>query len=115
LLEKRQQHAWIIARQAASILKEEFKASRVVVFGSLVQPNLFHLSSDIDLAVWDIQDYFRAVSRLMDLDPEIEFDLVPIEDAHAGILAAISSEGTELWVTQLASGAVGMELAVVDI
>ena len=96
MLEKRQQHAWIIARQAASILKEEFKASRVVVFGSLVQPNLFHLSSDIDLAVWDIQDYFRAVSRLMDLDPEIEFDLVPIEDAHAGILAAISSEGTEL-------------------
>ena len=96
LIEKRRQHAWIIARQAASILKDEFKASRVVVFGSLVQHNRFHLSSDIDLAVWDIQDYFRAVSRLMDLDPDIEFDLVPVEDAHASILVAISREGTEL-------------------
>lgn len=68
LLEKRHQHAWAIARQAADILKEEFKASRVVVFGSLVQPGRFHLSSDIDLAVWDIRDYFRAVSRLLDID-----------------------------------------------
>jgi predicted nucleotidyltransferase len=95
-LGERQYHAWEIARQAARILKEEFGASRVVVFGSLLHPELFHLRSDIDLGVWDIQDYFRAVSRLMDIDPEIEFDLVPVEDARSGILAVIRQEGVDL-------------------
>ena len=95
-LDERQQHAWEIARQAAKILKDEFGASRVVVFGSLLHPQLFHLRSDIDIAVWDIRSYFRAVSRLMDLDPEIEFDLVPVEDARPGIMAVIEQEGKEL-------------------
>jgi uncharacterized protein len=95
-LEERRQRAWIIAHEAAGILKEEFGASRVVAFGSLLQPNRFHLSSDIDLAVWDIKDYFRAVARLMDIDPEFEFDLVPFEDARIGIIDAISREGLDL-------------------
>jgi uncharacterized protein len=93
---ERHQHAWEIARQAAKILKEEFGASRVVVFGSLLHPELFHLRSDIDLGVWDIQNYFRAVSRLMDIDPAIDFDLVPVEDACPGILAVIQQEGVDL-------------------
>jgi len=29
----------------------------------------------------------------MDIDPEIEFDLVPIEDARPGILAIIEQRG----------------------
>jgi hypothetical protein len=66
------------------------------VFGSLLHPELFHFRSDIDLGVWDIQNYFRAVSRLMDLDPEIDFDLVPVEDARPGILAVIEKEGVDL-------------------
>ena len=95
-LETRRQRAWILAHEAAEILKEEFGASRVVVFGSLLQPNRYHLSSDIDLAVWDIKDYFRAVARLIDIDPEFEFDLVPIEDARVEIVEAITREGLEL-------------------
>jgi predicted nucleotidyltransferase len=92
----RRQRAWEVARQAALILKEEFGASRVVVFGSLLHAERFHWRSDIDLGVWDIQHYFRAVARLMDLDPEIEFDLIPIEDARPGILAVIQQEGIDL-------------------
>ena len=95
-LEARRQHAWEIARQAAIILRKEFGASRVVVFGSLLHAERFHWRSDIDLGVWDIQHYFRAVALLMDLDPEIVFDLVPIEDARPGILAVIHSEGIDL-------------------
>ena len=68
----------------------------VVVFGSLVQPNRFHLSSDIDLAVWDNQGYFRGGSLLMDFYPEIEIDHFPIEDAPAYILEAITRERLEL-------------------
>jgi predicted nucleotidyltransferase len=95
-LDERQHHAWEIARQAARILKEEFGATRVVVYGSMQHPELFHLRSDIDLAVWEVQDYFRAVSRLMDISPEFEFDLVPVEDAGPGILAVIEQEGGDL-------------------
>ena len=94
--EARRQRAWEVARQAALILKDEFGVSRVVVFGSLLHTERFHWRSDIDLAVWDIQHYFRAVARLMDLDPEIEFDLVPFEDARPGILAVIQEEGIDL-------------------
>jgi predicted nucleotidyltransferase len=96
LLDDRRQHAWNIANKAASILKVEYGAERVVVFGSLVHPELFHLRSDIDLAVWGIKDYFRAVSRLLDIDPDIDFDLVPIEDAGPGVLSAIENEGLDL-------------------
>lgn len=92
----RRQHAWEIAHQAALILKEEFGVSRVVLFGSLLHPERFHCRSDIDLAVWDIQKYFRAVARLMDIDPQFEFDLVPIEDARPAILAIIQQEGVDL-------------------
>lgn len=92
-VDERYRRAWELAHLAASILKDEFGVSQVVVYGSMVHPELFHLRSDIDLAVWDIQDYFRAVSRLMDLDPEFEFDLVPVEDARPGILAVITKEG----------------------
>jgi predicted nucleotidyltransferase len=95
-LEARMQHAWELARKAAPILKEEFGASRVVLFGSLLHPELYHFRSDIDLAVWDIQHYFRAVARLLDLDPEFDFDLVPFEDARPGIIALIQREGMDL-------------------
>ncbi|MDD5370371.1 MAG: nucleotidyltransferase domain-containing protein [Anaerolineaceae bacterium] len=95
-LEVRKQRAWIVARQAAHILKEEFGASRVVVFGSLLHAGRFHHSSDVDLAVWGIQHYFRAVSWLLDIDPEIKVDLVPVEDARPGIVETIQQEGVDL-------------------
>lgn len=95
-IESRRQRAWRVAREAAMILKDEFGASRVTLFGSVIYPARFHWRSDIDLAVWDIKDYFRAVSRLIDIDPEIEIDLVPIEDARPGIIAVIEREGIDL-------------------
>ena len=95
-INKRMYRAREIAHQAARILKEEFGVSRVVLFGSLLHPELFHMRSDIDLVVWDIQGYFRAVSRLMDIDPEFGFDLIPAEDARPGILEVIEQEGVEL-------------------
>jgi predicted nucleotidyltransferase len=92
----RRERAWDLAHQAADLLKREFGATRVVIFGSLIHPGLFHIHSDIDLAAWDIQHYYRAVAHLMDLDPEINFDLIPIEDAKPAILELIEKEGVEL-------------------
>jgi len=95
-LAKRRQRAQELAYQAAQILKDEFGATRVVLYGSLLHPELFHLRSDVDLAAWDVQHYFRAVARLLDLDPEIEINLVPIEDVRPSLSATIEREGVEL-------------------
>jgi uncharacterized protein len=92
-LAARREKALALAQQAARILKDEFGASKVMVFGSVLRSDQFHWGSDIDLAVWDIQHYFRAVARLLDLDPDFTFDLVPIEDARPGILKVIEAEG----------------------
>ena len=95
---KRQEKAWKLAQTAASLLKEEFGAAQVAIFGSLLQPKLFHRRSDIDLAVWglDESEYFRAVSRLLSLDPDISFDLVEVEHASSGLREKIESEGQSL-------------------
>lgn len=80
------------------LLKGEFGATQVAVFGSLVQPHLFHGRSDIDLAVWGIngRDYYRAVSRLLSLEPEISVDLVEVEHASPRLQEKIKHESQPL-------------------
>ncbi len=98
-LEARRLRAWEIARKAASLLKEQFKARRVVLFGSLTQgPDRFYIRSDIDLAAWGLDErlYVRALGQLMDLDPALEVDLVEAEFARPEILKAIERDGIEL-------------------
>jgi predicted nucleotidyltransferase len=95
-LDERRERAWKVARRAAEALKDDYGASRVVVFGSLIHPELFHARSDVDLAAWGVEHYFRAVARVLDLDPEIEINLVPIEDVRPELRAVIEREGVEL-------------------
>ncbi|MBV6393282.1 MAG: hypothetical protein KPEEDBHJ_02522 [Anaerolineales bacterium] len=91
----RRLRAWRAARKAAKILKTEFGAKRVAVFGSLIHPALFHEKSDIDLAVWglDGRTYFKAVSVLLDIDPVISVDLVAMEDARPALRKRIADCG----------------------
>jgi len=95
-LEARKEKGQIVAKQAADLLKRDFGVSRVRLFGSLLHPELFHSRSDIDLAVWGIQNYYRAVSHLLDIDPEFEFDLIAIEEAGPDILKIIEQEGIDI-------------------
>jgi predicted nucleotidyltransferase len=94
-LEQRRLHGFEIAKTAAQILKTEFSASRVVVFGSLLSES-FHETSDLDLAVWSLPEksYFKAVARLLSLS-DFEVDLVEVQYASPEILDAIA-QGTEL-------------------
>ena len=97
-LQERYTRAWQVAQRATGLLKTEFGAQRVVVFGSLAQSELFHARSDVDLAAWGIDEnfYYRAVARLLSLDPEISFDLVRMEDASPSLQATILRDGVEL-------------------
>lgn len=90
--------AWGVARQAGTVLREQFGAHRVVVFGSLVRQSLFHPRSDVDLAVWGLDDrlYYRAVAQLLALDPHVGVDLVMTEEAPPALLTAIEKEGVAI-------------------
>ncbi|RPI49508.1 MAG: nucleotidyltransferase domain-containing protein [Chloroflexi bacterium] len=94
----RHERAWSVARQAAEFLRREYGVDRVVVFGSLVRIELFHPRSDIDLGVWGLDEkhYYRAVARLLALDPAFEIDLVMAEEAPVSLLARIQGEGKDL-------------------
>ncbi len=96
-MKERQRHGLEAARKCARILKEEFGATRVVLFGSMLNLEQITWRSDIDLAVWGLpeSDYFRAVSRVLDVDPNFSVDLVEAQHARLYILEAIR-QGMEL-------------------
>ena len=94
-LQELRAQAMEVAKTAAGLLKGQFGAKRVVVFGSVLH-EAFHESSDIDLAVWELpeREYFRAVGQLLALS-SFEVDLVEVQYASPEILAAIA-QGLEL-------------------
>jgi predicted nucleotidyltransferase len=97
-LKQRHRRACQVAAAASSLLKEQFGAQRVVLFGSVRFPERFHRRSDIDLAVWGLDErlYYRAVSRLIDLDSTISIDLIEAETAPSNLLAVINRDGISL-------------------
>jgi len=94
----RMMRAWKIARQAAQVLREEYHATRVVAFGSLVHEKRFHEWSDIDIAAWGIplELTFRAIGAAMDLDSSFEINLVDVNTCPASLLVSIEQEGVDL-------------------
>ena len=97
-LDERFQLAWEIARQGAEILRDQFQAEKVVVFGSLTDRSRFHERSDIDLAAWGIPEmaYLRALGAVMDLSSELLVDLVRVEEAFNHIRKRIESRGVAI-------------------
>ena len=73
LIEERRTRAWELARKAADLLRQDFHVSQVLVFGSLIQEGRFHLSSDVDLAVWGLNsgNWLRAMSAAHELSDDI--------------------------------------------
>ena len=97
-IERRRERAWEAARMAAQVLKEKFGVTRVVVFGSLVRDAGFTRWSDVDVAAWGLalEDTFRAIGVIMDLDTEVPVNLVDVNTASPPLLEAIEREGIAL-------------------
>lgn len=95
---QRRKKAWQLARQAAQLLREQFNASRIVVFGSLAREDGFNRWSDVDIAAWGIapEDTFRAIGAVMDLGAEIPVNLVDVNTAQPSLLAVIEQDGVDL-------------------
>jgi uncharacterized protein len=81
-----------------SALRQQFGATLVVVFGSLVHPGSFTPWSDVDIAAWALrpEDTFRAIGVAMDLDAEIPVNLVDVNACKASVLRVIEQEGVPL-------------------
>ena len=96
--QQRREQAWILARQAANLLKAEFGAKRVVVFGSLPRGEGFSARSDIDLMAEGIaaQDFWRAWCALDRLTSDFEIELVASEEATPKLQEVVRREGVEL-------------------
>lgn len=94
----RRERAWGLAKKAADMLRGDFGAQRVVVFGSLVPGAWFTAVSDIDLAVWGIpaEQYYRAVAAVSELSADFRIDLVDPSDCSAPVRKAILESGIEI-------------------
>ncbi len=95
---RRRESAWVIARQAASILKEEYGATRIVAFGSLAHGAWFNTRSDIDLMAEGIppESFWRAWCALDRLGDQFEIDLVAGESVAGRLREEIERSGVEL-------------------
>ncbi len=94
----RREKAWAIARAAAELLRTQFHATRVVVFGSLAREMGFTPWSDIDIAAWGIDplDTLRAIGATMDMAGGIEVNLVDVNTAKPALLDAIERDGIDV-------------------
>jgi predicted nucleotidyltransferase len=99
-VDRRWDRAWDVARRAAELLKEQFGASRVVVFGSLLRRAWFTPWSDVDLAVWGIPagKFYRAIGAVHDLGAEagLKIDVIDPAECNQEMVRSIQTEGVEL-------------------
>jgi len=94
----RMKKGWRLARKAAKILRENYHAKRVVVFGSLLSEKRFNQWSDVDVAAWDISPdlTFRAIGAIMDLDSSLVVNLVDVNSCPPALLETIEKEGMDI-------------------
>jgi len=95
---KRRRRALSAAHKAAELLKREFGAAEVILFGSLARRGSFTLFSDIDLAVRGIpsERFFAALETVLYLDAEFKIDLAELETCPPALLKNIEKDGRPL-------------------
>ena len=94
-IKTRSQTGWVLARKAAKLLKSEFGAEKVFVFGSLLHKSSFTLWSDIDLSASGIaaDKYYAAVAAVSDLSSSTKIDLIDLESCRPSLRDTILKEG----------------------
>lgn len=99
--ERRALEAWaagVRARlpEAARLLRGDYGATRVWLFGSFAQGGV-HAGSDVDLAVEGLSEaaHYRAMARVAGV-LGAEVDLVRVEEAPPRLRARITAEGARL-------------------
>lgn len=94
-LAKRRRRAINTVRKAAELLRDEFGAKKVFIFGSLARRGEFTSWSDIDIAAKGIppKRFFEAVGTIAGLSAEFKIDLIDIEKSPTAMRKTIETEG----------------------
>lgn len=90
--------AWKLVHLARVLLKEKFGATKIIIFGSILNENCFTQWSDVDIAVEGIAsiDTFQAIGMVRELSDEIELNLVDINACSMSLKQHILQEGKEI-------------------
>lgn len=93
LAENNRQQALAAAREIATLLKRDFAAQRVILFGSTLSPERFHLRSDIDLAASGVpaKVFFKAYASALDLAQPFNLDLIDLNACRPTLHAKTES------------------------
>lgn len=88
------QRAWQTAHKIASMMYEDFGATKVAVFGSLAEQVHFSKWSDIDIAVWGIPNdkFLRVSSIASDISGLFKVDIVDFESCKGLFRERIESQ-----------------------
>ena len=97
-MEKRRQKAFTIARRIADMLRQDFGATEIYLFGSVLHPDEFHPHSDIDLAADGIVParFLTAVAKALIMAEEFSVDLVDISECQPEFKDSILTKGIKL-------------------
>ncbi|MEL6938275.1 MAG: nucleotidyltransferase domain-containing protein [Cyanobacteria bacterium J06598_1] len=89
-----EQEAWVDVKSVSALLRSQFGATKIVVFGSLVKDR-FGEDSDIDLAVegMNSRDLFKALVAVNKCSRR-EIDLKPMEDLDPYFKQRVLETGT---------------------
>ncbi|MEM8810712.1 MAG: nucleotidyltransferase domain-containing protein [Cyanobacteria bacterium P01_G01_bin.38] len=90
--------AWKLIPELAELLRKDFGAKRIRVFGSAVKIDYFSVESDIDLAAWDIpvDKYFKAILAVDEYNPDFRVDLVDPSFCSERLLKRIEEQGIDV-------------------
>ena len=94
----RWEEAWRLIPELARLLREEFGATRILVFGSAVRADYFSEESDIDIAAWGIPiaQYLSAVLAVNEFHHDFKVDLLDPTLCRLTLRERIEVEGIEV-------------------
>jgi uncharacterized protein len=90
--------AWELIPELARMLRDEFGATKIKVFGSVVSADYFSDESDIDIAAWDIPiaQYLSAVLAVNEFHDDFKVDLLDPSLCRLVLQQKIEKEGIEM-------------------
>jgi predicted nucleotidyltransferase len=95
-IEQRRINALQAAKNAAEMLKTEFKATEVYLYGSLAMGN-FGEYSDIDIFVKGfVGNYWRAVAKAQSIAYPIDISIACEEDCTEGLIKEVYRNGIKI-------------------
>ena len=92
------EEAWRLIPELARLLREEFGATQILVFGSAVSADYFSEESDIDIAALGIPiaQYLSAVLAVNEFHHDFKVDLLDPTLCRLTLRERIEAEGIEV-------------------